>query len=246
MSLTVTRAEGVTMFTVVSNPKSKWPLFCQILGCMCYSPVCAVSPRAKQHLGAAHSVLGTIQMMVGVANLGYGVLRATSFDVFSVLQGHAPFCLGGMFIAAGIMCILAERFPSPFLIGVNVVINIVSAAVAITAIVLYSLDLVPISYTYWCDIPAKSFHYTTAISLSETTKGNQKICQNYKHLIKMVQSGLDITMIVLGVLQFCVTISSFVLSVTTLHKTAKEEKMIEEDPQLCKTLLEDALSGPTC
>ncbi|XP_076868681.1 uncharacterized protein LOC143519282 isoform X2 [Brachyhypopomus gauderio] len=177
MSLTVTRAEGVTMFTVVSNPKSKWPLFCQILGCMCYSPVCAVSPRAKQHLGAAHSVLGTIQMMVGVANLGYGVLRATSFDVFSVLQGHAPFCLGGMFIAAGIMCILAERFPSPFL---------------------------------------------------------------------MVQSGLDITMIVLGVLQFCVTISSFVLSVTTLHKTAKEEKMIEEDPQLCKTLLEDALSGPTC
>lgn len=53
----ISRAEGVTVYTVQSNPKSKWPLLCQILGTMCYSPVCSVSLRLKQQIGCALTAL---------------------------------------------------------------------------------------------------------------------------------------------------------------------------------------------
>ncbi|KAF5899083.1 transmembrane protein, partial [Clarias magur] len=57
MSLTISRAEGVTVYTVNSNTKSKWPLICQILGTLCYSPVCSVSLSLKQQFGCALTAL---------------------------------------------------------------------------------------------------------------------------------------------------------------------------------------------
>ncbi|KAL0171351.1 hypothetical protein M9458_031662, partial [Cirrhinus mrigala] len=48
MTLTVSHDEGLTVITVNSNPKSKWPLLCQILGFLCYNPMCSVSQDVKK------------------------------------------------------------------------------------------------------------------------------------------------------------------------------------------------------
>ncbi|KAK3541155.1 hypothetical protein QTP86_016256 [Hemibagrus guttatus] len=139
MSLKISRAEGVTVYTIHSKRKSKWPLICQILGTMCYSPMCSVSRSLKQELSCVLTVLATIQIMVGIMNLGLGSLSTAIYYVSDL--GSVPLWLGGVIIAIGIMCILAEKFPSPCLVFLTVLMNIVSAALAITTIVIYSVDL---------------------------------------------------------------------------------------------------------
>ncbi|XP_017308278.1 uncharacterized protein tmem176l.1 [Ictalurus punctatus] len=252
MSLMISRAEGVTVYTVQSNPKSKWPLLCQILGTMCYSPVCSVSLRLKQQIGCALTALATIQIMVGIMNLGFGILSTAIGDL-----GLAPFWLGGMFIAVGIMCILAEKFPSPCLVVLTVVMNIVSSALAITAIVLYSVDLAQIRYIYGCELPKREpddrYYWTTASpskkaqldELFEIKLENYRRCEQNKHLIQTICGGLDIMMIVLAVLQLCVTISWCVLNTKALCKNNADGQDME-DPELCKPLMEPETPNPEC
>ncbi|KAF4076089.1 hypothetical protein AMELA_G00226620 [Ameiurus melas] len=255
MSLMMSRAEGVTVYTVHSNPKSKWPLICQILGTMCYSPVCSVSPRLKQQIGCALTALATIQIMVGITNLGFGTLSIAVYGM-SYLGGD-PFWLGGMFIAAGIMCILAEKFPSPCLVVLTVVMNIVSGALAITAIVLYSVDLAQRWYFQECDLPKRQqddlYQWTTASpskkaqmdELFEIRLENYRGCEQSTHLLKTICRGLDIMMIVLAVLQLCVTISWCVLNIKALcRKKADGQDM--EDPELRKPLMEQETPNPVC
>lgn len=58
MSLAVSHGEGVTVITITSNPKSKWPILCQILGSLCHSPVCAVSQQVKAKMMGIYMALG--------------------------------------------------------------------------------------------------------------------------------------------------------------------------------------------
>ncbi|KAA0702749.1 hypothetical protein E1301_Tti024134 [Triplophysa tibetana] len=60
-----------------------------------------------------------------------------------------------------------------------------------------------------------------------------------------ILGGLDIMMIVLAVLQLCVTISFCVLTLNALCKKSGAAKSVE-DPQLYKPLLEDAAANPAC
>ncbi|XP_072548503.1 uncharacterized protein [Salminus brasiliensis] len=242
MSLTVTKAEGVTVFTVTSNPKSEWPLICQILGTLCCSPVYFVSRSMKQHLGSSHTVLGTLQIMVGLLTVGLGC------STFRYIWNE-PFCLGGMFIAAGILCIIAAKFPSPCLISFLVLVNLVSFGLAVTIIVSYSVDLANIPFLYGCSPPSDSYGfraYETTQSPVKTAKMNEmlEICEDYKQMLEFLRVGVDILMIVLSVLQLCVTISSCVLCLKALCKKKKGDK---EDPESYKPLLvEEVLSSPAC
>jgi len=63
MSLTVSQGEGLTVITVSSNPKSKWPVLCQILRLLCCSPVCSVSQNMKGMLTNIHTALGVSQTL---------------------------------------------------------------------------------------------------------------------------------------------------------------------------------------
>ncbi|XP_026139050.1 uncharacterized protein LOC113115712 isoform X2 [Carassius auratus] len=174
MTLTVSRGEGLTVITVTSNPKSKWPVLCQILGSLCYSPVCSVSQGMKGKLKDVHTALGTVQMIIGVLNIVAGILLKCLGSWFVMERiGQGPFWLGSLFLVVGIVCILTAKFPSSCLIFFR---------------------------------------------------------------------GLDIMMIVLAVLQLCVTISFCVVTGKALCKKDEDVKSVE-DPELHKPLLEDVTAA---
>ncbi|XP_017564205.1 uncharacterized protein LOC108433876 [Pygocentrus nattereri] len=246
MSLTMTKAEGVTVFTVTSNPKSKWPLLCQLLGTLCWSPVCSVSQSLKQKIGRTHTVLGTLQILVGLMNVAFGcIFRSVgSFSYWPLLD--SCFWLGAGFIAAGIVCILAEKFPSSCLLSFTILVNLVSVGLAITATVFYSVDLVWLPQRSECD---QSYLYGNGYGYYRTTPSPEKKtltedCERKEYIVKLVNRGLDILLIVLAVLQLCVTVSSCVLILKTLCKKKKGDDM--EDPELHKPLVEEVLSNPAC
>uniref|UniRef100_A0AAR2KZT8 Transmembrane protein 176l.2 n=1 Tax=Pygocentrus nattereri TaxID=42514 RepID=A0AAR2KZT8_PYGNA len=242
MSLMISRAEGVTVFTVTSNPKSKWPLLCQLLGTLCYSPVCSVSQSLKQKMGRTHTVLGTLQILVGLMNVGFGCIFR-NVGSFSSPLWNGCFWLGAVFIVAGIVCILAEKFPSSCLLSLMGLVNLVSAALAITATVFYSIDLVQLPGRYNCKQRGYShgygygYEYTTPSQMKDLMEN----CEHNQHIFKMVYGGLDILLIVLAVLQLCVTVSSCVLILKTLCKKKKGDEM--EDPELRQPLVEEDLSS---
>uniref|UniRef100_A0A8C1TYL3 Transmembrane protein 176A-like n=1 Tax=Cyprinus carpio TaxID=7962 RepID=A0A8C1TYL3_CYPCA len=251
MTLTVSQGEGLTVITVTSNPKSKWPVLCQILGFLCYSPVCSVSQGMKGKLKDVHTALGIVQMIIGVLNIVAGIVLqclGSWFTMGRIAQG--PFWLGSMFLVVGIVCILTAKFPSSCLLIIGIILNVVGAALAITAVVLYSVDLAndhiyenceTSSYQY-SRYKGYGYHYDTP-SPEDTRR--KEMCLYYKNLNEMILGGLDITMIVLSVLQICVTISFCVVTGKALRKEDEDVKSVE-DPELHKPLLEDTTAGAAC
>ncbi|KAK7146832.1 hypothetical protein R3I94_009618 [Phoxinus phoxinus] len=239
MSLTVCKGEGLTVITVSSNPKSKWPVLCQILASLCCSPVCFVSQNMKGKLTNVHSALGTMQIIVGVINIVFGILLQSVWAWNNIISdSRAAFWIGGVVLGVGIVTILAAKFPSPCLLVIAMILNIASGALAITAVVLYSVDLAKGNNPY-CENNYYYSSYGTPATPSAEKIRRTEICMHYRYLIQMIIGGLDIMMIVLSVLQLCVTISVCVLTGKALCKKDEDAKSVE-DPELHKPLLEDA------
>ncbi|XP_052000240.1 transmembrane protein 176A-like [Xyrauchen texanus] len=243
MPLTVARGEGMTVLTVTSNPKSKWPLLCQILGTLCYSPVCSVSQDKEGKLTNTLTALGIVQMIVGVINIVVGISFA-SFHINNNLvnSDNAPIWIGIVFLLVGIVCILAAKFPSSCLLVIAVILNIVSAALAITAVVLCSVDIA-VGNDQYCNDNYSYYDYRGTPSPEQ--KKETEACLYYKYLNQMILGGLDIMLIVFSVLQLCVTISFCVLTGKVLCKKGGDAKSVE-DPQLYKPLLDEVTSNPAC
>ncbi|XP_045082540.1 membrane-spanning 4-domains subfamily A member 4A-like [Coregonus clupeaformis] len=248
MSVTVTKGEGVTVFTVNSKEGSSWPLLCQILGTLCYSPACSVSQGLRRLQASSQSALGIIQIMVGVLNIGLGVIL---IDYSSLLRWNGtPFWLGGVFIAVGIMCILAEKFPSPCLVGINVLMNLSGAALAIAGIVLYAVDLANDHFWWTCNEDNYNWrddYYGGRVTKPPNDQQRDRLlekCKDAKQIAQMLMNALDIVLIVLAVLQLCVTISSAVLGLKALCKNGKEGKQNIQDLEQYKPLLEEVTTNP--
>ncbi|XP_042629107.1 uncharacterized protein tmem176l.3a [Cyprinus carpio] len=333
MSLTVSQGEGMTVITVISNPKSRWPVLCQILGSLCYGPVCFASQEMEEKLTDTQRVIGIVQIVVAVMNLVLGcfgiifffVTTSANSIVLSVFQlcvaisfcvltikslckkggsaklventtsesrsgksqyslpfGHScsmtlalnqdledkltdthtalgtvqimvgvmnitvgffgfvfAYWIGSVFLVVGIMCVLAVMFPHPRLLVITVALNVVSAALAITAAVLYSIDLA-MGSSLSCY--REHYYYSSNNDWPAHKKSNFESCFYYKNLSQMMLGGLDIMMIVLSVLQLCVTISFCVLTGKALCKKDEDAKSVE-DPELHKPLLEDDTAG---
>uniref|UniRef100_A0A3Q2Q8W7 Transmembrane protein 176B-like n=1 Tax=Fundulus heteroclitus TaxID=8078 RepID=A0A3Q2Q8W7_FUNHE len=153
MSVTMSRADGVTVFTLTSDPDSRWPPLCQILKSLCYSPACCgVSQSLRNVLGTSQSVLGAIHIMIGLLQIGLSIILLLThsgprmYDLINVLFG-----IVSLFIVFGIICILSEKYPSPCLVIINVIVNLAGVALAITAIVLCSLIMGDIYPWFGCD-----------------------------------------------------------------------------------------------
>ncbi|XP_052434594.1 uncharacterized protein tmem176l.1 isoform X6 [Carassius gibelio] len=239
MSLTVSKGEGLTVITIPSDPKSKWPALCQVLSFLCCSPVCSVSQNMKKKLTSIHTALGTMQIIVGVISIVFGILLKSSWIWNNITESGIIFWFGGVVLVIGIVTVLAARFPSPVLLVITVILNIVSAALAITAVVLYSIDQGTANGLY-CDTSYYS-SYSDITPSPEQTRINQ-ICVQYKYLNMMILRGLDVMMIALSVLQLCVNISFCVVTGKALCKKDEDVKSVE-DPELHKPLLEDATAG---
>lgn len=198
--MTVTKTEGVTVLTVTSDGRSNCPLLCQILGSLCYSPVCSVSQRLKENLGGRQTALG--------------------------------------FIVFGVMCILAEKFPSPCLVGITGMTNVISAALAVTAIVVYAVDISTSAWdpNYRCDD-----EYPVPTKLPPETEKNIAICKRNTAALQVLGIGMDIIMIIFAALQLCVAISACVLA----FKAACKKETAQQDPELSEPLVDETLSNPT-
>ncbi|XP_051553394.1 uncharacterized protein LOC127440682 isoform X2 [Myxocyprinus asiaticus] len=239
MSLTVSQGEGVTVITITANPNSKWPVLCQMLGTLCYSPVCCVYKDENRKLTKTHTALGAVQIIIGIINIVTGILLASMGTRDYIMQFDAPFWLGGVFLIVGIISVLAVKFPSLCMLVLSVILNQGSAALAMITSALYSWDLVSRIQIQGSDCPMSSdliqdYAMSGTHSLEDLNKA--LACLYYEHLYKVTSGGLDAMMIVFSVLQFCVTISFCTLTVKELLKT----EGMTEDPQLHKPLLKEA------
>ncbi|MEQ2304193.1 hypothetical protein AMECASPLE_024449 [Ameca splendens] len=249
MSVTMSRTDGVTMFTVTSDPDSRWPLLCQILKSLCYSPVCcSVSQQLRTIQRTSLSVLGTIHIMIGLLHIGLGtvVLLSRTYTWFIYSTGF-PFWMGSLFIVFGIMCILSERYPSPCLVILNVIVNLVGVAIAISAIVCCSIYVGELYIWLSCEERDNYYYpvYThTTPSPAADTDYIKKNCLEGKAMVKMLLRSIVGVLCVLSVVELCVTISSAVLGIKALRRASKEQNKTSDDPELYKPLLEEVTTKP--
>ncbi|XP_008288741.1 transmembrane protein 176B-like [Stegastes partitus] len=248
MSVTMTKAEGVTVFTLTSDPQSAWPPLCQIFKGLCYSPVCcSVSQHLRGIQRTSQSALGTLQIMVGLLNLGLGAIFLSSHSSPWWLMGHLkfPFWLGALFIVFGIMCILSEKYPSPCLVILTVVLNLAGGAFALTAIVLYSMNIAHVDLWWYCDRDDDYWyerHHTTTPSPARDFLRER--CLEAKELSLMLLRGMNGILIILSVLELCVVISSAVLGIKALSSRWKEPNKSAEEPEYFKPLLDEVTTDP--
>uniref|UniRef100_A0A1A8S2Y2 Uncharacterized protein n=1 Tax=Nothobranchius rachovii TaxID=451742 RepID=A0A1A8S2Y2_9TELE len=247
MSVTMSKADGVTVFTVASDPDSQWPPFCQILKSLCYSRVCcSVSSQLKKIQRTSLSVLGALQIMIGLLNIGLGNIIHQSYfpgGWWFIVDIGLPYWLGVLVILFGIMCILSERYPSPCLVILNVTLNLTGIAFAIAGIVLYSCSAPWRRYWSNCNMRDYSGYWqrtTPSPSAEEINLKNK--CLEGEDLIVMLLRGMYGVLIVLCVLELCVTISVVVMGIKALKTRNKETNKSsddDDDEELFNPLLED-------
>ncbi|KAK7169815.1 hypothetical protein R3I94_000144 [Phoxinus phoxinus] len=218
MSLSMSQGEGVTVITITSNPNSKWPILCQILGTLCYSPVCAMSQHVKSKMMGIYMALGIMQIIAGILNIVTGLLFL-SVGIHD-LMSNTPLWFGGVFLVVGIVSISAAQIPVYFLRLVAVVLNKVSAVLAMIALALYSWDLMSFQGT-------EVRHY------------------GYRNYDQMIREGVDVTMMIVSGLQLCATLSFSVLTLRELFETDASAKSVE-DLHFYKPLKEDLTVSHVC
>ncbi|KAL7393302.1 hypothetical protein ABVT39_009190 [Epinephelus coioides] len=207
MSFNVVKDKGVTVITVAADEKSMLPPLCQIMKSLCYSPICCSVNRGMIQTSVAVA-LGTIQVMVGLFNIGLGPGRI-SFHPDDFVYLGAAYWLGGVFILAGIMSIVVSQFPSRCLVISSVVINIIGSLITIVGVVLYAIDIFDVTGADMCDWERYKSHE------------DYDNCKSVMHFFQRIVVAMDITMIVLTVLQLCVSINMTLLGikgVCTLRK----------------------------
>ncbi|XP_072249653.1 membrane-spanning 4-domains subfamily A member 6C-like [Leuresthes tenuis] len=239
MSLTMSKSDGVTVFTLTSDPQSHWPPLCQIIRSLCYSPLCcSVSQQLRRVLRTSLSVLGVIQIMVGLLNIGLGCIFGFSGRLD--FTDH-PFWLGALFTVFGIVCILSEKYPSPCLVALNVILNLAGVGFAIAGIVLYSLQLGFANIWYSCDDYSDGYRATQRPYSPDNMKEN---CLEVKEMALILLRSISGVLVVLSVLELCVAISSAVLGIKALRSAGKEQNESSDDPELCQPLLEEVTTKP--
>ncbi|XP_063055410.1 membrane-spanning 4-domains subfamily A member 8-like [Engraulis encrasicolus] len=243
MSVTVTKAEGVTVLTLTSNEGSNCPLLCQILGNLCYSPVCSVSQKLKINLGGTLTALGSVQIMIGLLTIGLGSVLFSLQDHWDTFPSRvfAPFWLGSMFMVFGVMCILGEKFPSPCLVVITGMMNAISIGSAITAIVVYAIDTA--GAEYWGDLNCDGnnrYDYRPSPIPPLGKEENIAICKRNQAAGQVLKTGMDIVMIISAIVQLGVAISAFVLT----FRVACKKGIAQQDPQLREPLVYETLSNP--
>ncbi|XP_026580301.1 membrane-spanning 4-domains subfamily A member 15-like, partial [Pseudonaja textilis] len=96
-------------------------------------------------LKAEPKVLGAIQIMIGLIHIGFGAVSLCLFSSYyftlSGIGGY-PFWGGIFFISSGSVCIAAANRPKYALVKSSVGLNITSAIMALTGIILYLCELI--------------------------------------------------------------------------------------------------------
>ncbi|XP_074540492.1 uncharacterized protein LOC141801374 isoform X2 [Halichoeres trimaculatus] len=174
-------------------------------------PMCC-SVKSEMMQTGVTAALGTVQIMVGLFSIGLGPGR-TSLHPRDFTHIGAAYWLGGVSLLSGIISVLAGRFPSVCSVIFAVIMNILGFIFSIVGVWLYSIDLREMIYRsrYWSE-----------------------------PFFRRMVTALDVTMLILTVLQLCVCISLAVLGFKALvcRRTEKAIGDVEiYDPELKEGLL---------
>ncbi|KAK2844985.1 hypothetical protein Q5P01_011644 [Channa striata] len=176
----------------------------------------AVGGAARRLIQASiTTAIGTVQIMVGLFNIGLGPGR-TSTSPGDLTSLGAAYWLGSVFIVTGILSIVAGQFPSSCLLGFTVFMNIVGAIFAITGIVLYFVDLSNASLLRLCDQSSNNV----------SVYGDS--CRHVALFAQKLIRTTDITLIALALLQLHVSIRFAVLGIRALMKEKDGAEEAEE------------------
>ncbi|KAL7393512.1 hypothetical protein ABVT39_011933 [Epinephelus coioides] len=194
----------MTVVPAAPDRKSIFPSLCQILRALCSYLV-----YQGQIQASVTTAFGTLQIMVGLLNIGLGPGR-TSTNPGDLTSLGAAYWLGSVFIVTGIMSILAGQFPSSCLMGFTVFMNIAEAIFAITGIVLYAMDLGNASLLWMCE---RSRNNADRYGDS---------CINVALFAQSLLTSMDITLIAVAVLQLSVSIRYTILGIKFLTSEMKK------------------------
>ncbi|MEQ2275569.1 hypothetical protein XENORESO_005554 [Xenotaenia resolanae] len=249
MSVTMAKSDAITVFTIQSDPQSRWPPVCQILKNLCYNPMCcSVSQDLRKIQRKSHSVLGAMQIMIGLLIIGFGaILRASTSTDWRLNKTEFPFWLGALFITFGVMNVLSEMFPSPCLVILNVILNLAGVAFAITAIVFYSIYISHLRLWRDCYFSRSynKFYYITAPPSDLESEFFRLVCLEGNYVFKVILIGLNVLLIILSILELCVVITSVLIGIKALKNSGKEENRSTNDPEYNKPLLGEVAIHPT-
>ncbi|KAK7907315.1 hypothetical protein WMY93_015927 [Mugilogobius chulae] len=250
MSVTLTKTEGKTMLTVISDGDPLWscPLLCQILTTIynC-TGACTVSNSLRSPKKSSHSALGALQIMIGIINIGFGSILLNSLQYSYGDYGdygynykyyyyddmtYTVWC-GTLFILFGVTSILCDRFPRRCAVVLSVLLNLSGVGFAIKAIVVNSSML----SDYWpwssCLPDGRSrnndYDWDRYRTLTTTTQSPdeaiiRRSCSESYEILFYVQKSMFIVLTVLSVLELLVVISTAALSIKALKKQSKCSK----------------------
>ncbi|KAL7392956.1 hypothetical protein ABVT39_004429 [Epinephelus coioides] len=251
MSVIMSKADGVTVFTVTSDTQSVCPPLCQIFKGLCYSPVCcSVSQRLRKVQRSSQSILGALHIMVGLLNIGLGAILCSSHDGswYQMDRSLFPFWFGGVFMLFGVIGIVSEKCPSPCLVILNVILNLAGVVLAIASIVLYSINIGHIRLWWMCNEYNYRYdyysHYRPTATPSPWEEIMKEKCLEGKELVLMLLRSMNAVLIVLSALELCLVISSAVMGIKALRSSEKEEDKKTADPEHYNPLLEEVTSTP--
>ncbi|KAK9410253.1 membrane-spanning 4-domains subfamily A member 15-like [Crotalus adamanteus] len=148
----------------------------------------------ERFLSAETKVLGAIQIMIGLIHIGFGAaaicltLFPSYYLILSVIGGY-PFWGGIFFISSGSLCVAAVNRPNRGLVKSSVGLNITSAIMALTGIILYLCELI---------FNSTNFRY---IYLYNTEDLNQITT------IRNVSYGFSSLLLFFSLLEFCIAVS---------------------------------------
>ncbi|XP_070787802.1 membrane-spanning 4-domains subfamily A member 8-like [Pituophis catenifer annectens] len=140
----------------------------------------------ERFLKAEPKVLGAIQIMIGLIHIGFGAisfcLLSAKYIAFSGFVGY-PFWGGIVFISSGSLCVSATNRPNRALVKSSVGLNITSAVMALTGIILYLCELI----------------------------FNRAVMRNYRRYdndsLLSVGYGLSSVLLLFSLLEFCIAVS---------------------------------------
>ncbi|XP_034276135.1 membrane-spanning 4-domains subfamily A member 8-like [Pantherophis guttatus] len=99
----------------------------------------------ERFFNAEPKVLGAVQILIGLIHIGFGAILLSLFPsyYFSISGfGGYPFLGGILFISSGSLCVAAANRPNRGLVKCSVGMNITSAIMALTGIMLYISEVV--------------------------------------------------------------------------------------------------------
>ncbi|XP_057689331.1 uncharacterized protein LOC130914296 [Corythoichthys intestinalis] len=230
MSVTVTKGNGVTIYTVTSDSQSCLPPFCQLFKQMCYSPrCCSVSQRMKTTMGSSQALLGSLQIAVGLMTIAIGILplfagyRDPWWDMWVNLFS---LWMGLVFVLFGAFCIFSQKYPSPCLLIINAILNLSGVVFALVNIVLCAINMVVIDIWDVCEFSKDDYSNSGPSGHERDLKER---CLEAKDLLLMFLKAINGILLVLAVLELCLVLSSSILTIKALRSNDKIPEDVKED-----------------